>query len=100
MDSGVVPRPPPRAAARLAGRRPGAPQGGRESLRCRRDRARPTAAPVPEPVGALPPRRNAPAVNVRRATESDESVLHELWQEFNAEVPEPEGFEPESWEEE
>lgn len=39
-------------------------------------------------------------MNVRRATESDEAVLRELWQEFNAEVPEPEGFEPESWEEE
>jgi len=39
-------------------------------------------------------------VNVRRATEEDEPVLRELWEEFSAEVPEPEGFEPESWEEE
>jgi ribosomal protein S18 acetylase RimI-like enzyme len=39
-------------------------------------------------------------VNVRRATEADEAVLRELWEEFSAEVPEPEGFEPESWDEE
>ena len=39
-------------------------------------------------------------MNVRRATEADEAVLHELWREFNAEVPEPDGFEPESWDEE
>ena len=39
-------------------------------------------------------------MNVRRATEADEALLHELWQEFTAEVPEPAGFEPESWEEE
>ena len=35
LDGRVVPRAPSRPAARLAGRRPGAPQGGRESLRCR-----------------------------------------------------------------
>jgi ribosomal protein S18 acetylase RimI-like enzyme len=40
------------------------------------------------------------AVAVRRATVGDEAVLRELWQEFEAEVPEPPGFEPESWEEE
>jgi ribosomal-protein-alanine N-acetyltransferase len=40
------------------------------------------------------------AVAVRRATAADEAVLRELWQEFEAEVPEPPGFEPESWEEE
>jgi ribosomal protein S18 acetylase RimI-like enzyme len=39
-------------------------------------------------------------MNIRRATEADEAVLRELWEEFEAEVPEPEGFEPESWEEE
>jgi ribosomal protein S18 acetylase RimI-like enzyme len=39
-------------------------------------------------------------VNIRRATEADEAILRELWEEFEAEVPEPEGFEPESWEEE
>jgi ribosomal protein S18 acetylase RimI-like enzyme len=39
-------------------------------------------------------------MNVRQATESDEAVLRELWEEFTAEVPEPEGFEPETWAEE
>jgi len=39
-------------------------------------------------------------VNIRRATEADETTLRELWEEFEAEVPEPEGFEPETWEEE
>jgi ribosomal protein S18 acetylase RimI-like enzyme len=39
-------------------------------------------------------------VNVRRATEADEAVLRELWEEFQLEVPEPDGFDPESWEEE
>ena len=54
LDGRVVPRAPPRAAARVAGRRPRAPQGGRRSLRCRCARARPAPRPVPEPVGALP----------------------------------------------
>lgn len=40
------------------------------------------------------------AVTVRPATPADEAVLRELWEEFEAEVPEPPGFEPESWEEE
>jgi ribosomal protein S18 acetylase RimI-like enzyme len=40
------------------------------------------------------------AVTVRRATVLDETVLRELWEEFEAEVPEPPGFEPETWEEE
>jgi ribosomal protein S18 acetylase RimI-like enzyme len=31
-------------------------------------------------------------VNIRRATEADEAVVKELWAEFNAEVPEPPGF--------
>jgi len=39
-------------------------------------------------------------VNVRRATEADEALLRELWQEFTAEVPEPAGTAPETWEEE
>jgi ribosomal protein S18 acetylase RimI-like enzyme len=38
-------------------------------------------------------------VSVRRAIEADEPILRELWQEFEAEVPEPVG-EGESWEEE
>jgi ribosomal protein S18 acetylase RimI-like enzyme len=39
-------------------------------------------------------------VTVRPATEADEAVLRELWSEFELEVPEPEGFVPETWEEE
>jgi ribosomal protein S18 acetylase RimI-like enzyme len=38
-------------------------------------------------------------VNVRPATEHDEEAVHGLWKEFVAEVPEPAGFEPDSWEE-
>ena len=38
-------------------------------------------------------------MTIRRATESDEAVLRELWEEFEREVPEPIG-EGESWEEE
>ena len=40
------------------------------------------------------------AVVIRRATAGDEAVLRALWEEFEVEVPEPPGFEPESWEEE
>jgi ribosomal-protein-alanine N-acetyltransferase len=39
-------------------------------------------------------------VNVRRATEADEAVLRELWEEFQREVPEPHHFDPETWDEE
>ena len=42
----------------------------------------------------------AATVTVRRATEADEAVLRELWEEFEQEVPEPPGFEPETWEDE
>jgi ribosomal protein S18 acetylase RimI-like enzyme len=38
-------------------------------------------------------------VNVRRATEADQAVLRELWEEFEREVPEPVG-ESENWDEE
>ena len=38
-------------------------------------------------------------MNVRPATEADERVLRELWQEFEAEVPEPPGFVADTWEE-
>jgi ribosomal protein S18 acetylase RimI-like enzyme len=38
-------------------------------------------------------------VRIRRATEADEAVLRDLWEEFEAEVPEPPGFTPETWEE-
>lgn len=37
-------------------------------------------------------------MNVRRATGADEQLLHELWQEFEAEVPDP--LAPEPWEDE
>ena len=36
-------------------------------------------------------------MNVRAATEADEAAIHELWEEFVLEVPEPEGFEPDTW---
>ena len=36
-------------------------------------------------------------MRVRRATEADEAILRELWEEFEREVPEPEGFEHETW---
>ncbi len=42
---------------------------------------------------------DAGGVNVRRATEADEPILHELWEEFEAEVPASPEF-VESWEEE
>jgi ribosomal protein S18 acetylase RimI-like enzyme len=38
-------------------------------------------------------------VTIRRATEADEAILRELWEEFTAEVPEPVG-DGEPWEEE
>jgi ribosomal protein S18 acetylase RimI-like enzyme len=38
-------------------------------------------------------------VNVRLATEADEPALHELWEEFEAEIPAPPEFK-ETWEEE
>jgi len=38
-------------------------------------------------------------VTVRRATEADEAILREFWEEFELEVPEPVG-EPETWEQE
>lgn len=37
-------------------------------------------------------------MNIRRADETDQAVLRELWEEFEAEVPEPEGFMAETWE--
>jgi ribosomal protein S18 acetylase RimI-like enzyme len=39
-------------------------------------------------------------VKIRRAAEADQEILRELWEEFEAEVPEPEGFIPETWEQE
>jgi ribosomal protein S18 acetylase RimI-like enzyme len=38
-------------------------------------------------------------MNVRRATEADLDTLFELWREFEVEVPQPDGFEPETAEE-
>ncbi len=40
------------------------------------------------------------AVTIRLATEADEPILRELWAESEAEVPEPAGFEPETWDDE
>lgn len=37
-------------------------------------------------------------MNVRPATEADEQALRELWAEFEAEVPAPAGFAPDTWE--
>ena len=39
-------------------------------------------------------------MKIRPATTADEQALRELWEEFEAEVPEPDGFQPETWEEE
>jgi len=36
-------------------------------------------------------------MRIRAATEADAPVLRELWTEFEAEVPEPEGWAPETW---
>jgi len=41
-----------------------------------------------------------PPVTIRRATEADEPTLRELWEEFEREVPEPSGWDPETWEQE
>jgi ribosomal-protein-alanine N-acetyltransferase len=39
-------------------------------------------------------------VKIRRATEADQATIQELWQEFEDEVPQAEGFLPEKWDEE
>jgi ribosomal protein S18 acetylase RimI-like enzyme len=39
-------------------------------------------------------------VKIRRATDADQAVLRELWEEFQLEVPEPDGFEAETWDQE
>ena len=39
-------------------------------------------------------------MNIRRATAADEAVIRELWAEFEEEVPEAEGFLPETWDDE
>jgi ribosomal protein S18 acetylase RimI-like enzyme len=39
-------------------------------------------------------------VKIRRATEADQATLRELWDEFQLEVPEPDHFVPETWDEE
>jgi ribosomal protein S18 acetylase RimI-like enzyme len=37
-------------------------------------------------------------VNIRPVTDDDAAVVRELWEEFEAEVPEPEGFKADDWE--
>ena len=37
-------------------------------------------------------------MKIRPATEKDEAALRGLWHEFDAEVPSPPGFEPDTWE--
>ena len=39
-------------------------------------------------------------MKIRRAAETDQPLLRELWEEFQLEVPEPEHFVPETWDEE
>jgi ribosomal protein S18 acetylase RimI-like enzyme len=39
-------------------------------------------------------------MNIRRATAADEAVLHELIDEFNEEIPEPDDVGPEGWDDE
>jgi ribosomal protein S18 acetylase RimI-like enzyme len=36
-------------------------------------------------------------VTIREATGADEALLHELWLELEAEIPEPAGFGPDTW---
>ncbi len=38
-------------------------------------------------------------MNIRPVTAADAETIRELWEEFEAEVPEPEGFQPETWKE-
>ena len=38
-------------------------------------------------------------MNIRPITEADADAIRPLWAEFEAEVPEPEGFQPDTWEE-
>ena len=37
-------------------------------------------------------------MKIRRATSNDEAALRGLWEEFEAEIPEPDGFHPDTWE--
>jgi ribosomal protein S18 acetylase RimI-like enzyme len=37
-------------------------------------------------------------MTIRAVTAADEAAIRELWEAFGAEVPEPDGFAPESWE--
>jgi ribosomal protein S18 acetylase RimI-like enzyme len=40
-----------------------------------------------------------PLLNIRRITPTDAETIRELWTEFEEELPEPEGFRPDTWEE-
>src|SRR2546427_1327057 len=98
MDGGLVPRAPPRPAARLAGRRPRAAQGRWRLLRRRplaHDRGdawlRRPVRTVPEPDRPLPADRAAYAwgVRIRPITDADREFVRPLWDEFEVEVPSP-----------
>src|SRR6185369_60114 len=56
--------------------------------------------PVPEPDRALPAHRlEGDRMTIRAVTEADEAAIRGLWEAFEQEVPEPDGFTPETWEE-
>ena len=38
-------------------------------------------------------------MRIRAVRDADEATIRELWEEFEAEVPEPPGFQPETWDE-
>src|SRR5439155_12451201 len=97
VEGRLVPRAPSRPARGVAPRRPRTAQGGGAPLRWLR-RPRLVRA-LPELDRPLPPALALEAV-IRRATVADEPVLRELWEDFEAEIPESEGFEPETWDEE
>src|SRR5260370_26515834 len=96
MDRGLVPRPSPRAPARLAVGRPRAAQGGGASLwwagRTGSARALPS---VRESLRPLSPARAPPPV-IRPATPDDLALVRELWHAFCVEVPDAEWREDDS----
>src|SRR5207248_7388369 len=91
VDGGVVSRAPPRAPARVAGRRHRPAQGRAAFLR-RRGRAcgARTLRAVREPLRALPARRSLRwrrRMTIRDATPADKELLLTLVDEFESELP-------------